>query len=285
MDIGIIGIGLMGKAFVERYLSQGYTVRVFNRTQENLKDLPDTVIVCETAEELISLSSTIILMVSNAEAISDILQLDQQQDLHGKTILQMATISPTQTKEIGEAIISRGGDYLEAPVLGSIPEAKAGTLIIMAGGSKVVFENALPTLQILGVAPRYIGETGSAAALKLAMNQLIASLTAGFSLSLGYAIKNGVDTDLFMETVRESALYAKTYDKKLEKYLDRDFGTANFSTQHLLKDIRLFIDDAKAAGLNTDALEGIERITSTTVDEGMDVMDYSSIYQVICPDK
>lgn len=284
MDIGIIGIGLMGKAFVERFLSQGYTVRVFNRTQENIKDLPDGVMVCSTADELINISDTIILMVSNADAISDILQLDQQKNLHGKTILQMATISPTQSKEIGEAVTALGGHYLEAPVLGSIPEAKTGTLIIMAGGSKAVFENALPTLQVLGAAPRYIGETGSAAALKLAMNQLIASLTAGFSLSLGYAIKNGVDTDLFMETVRESALYAKTYDKKLQKYLDRDFGTANFSTQHLLKDIRLFIDDAKAAGLNTDALEGIERITSTTVEDGMELMDYSSIFQVICPD-
>jgi 3-hydroxyisobutyrate dehydrogenase len=146
-----------------------------------------------------------------------------------------------------------------------------------------VFEDALPTLQVLGTAPRYIGETGSAAALKLAMNQLIASLTAGFSLSLGYAMKNGVDTDLFMDTVRESALYAKTYDKKLEKSLQRDFGAANFSTRHLLKDVRLFIDDARAAGLNTDALEGIERITNKTVENGMDLMDYSSIFQVICP--
>jgi 3-hydroxyisobutyrate dehydrogenase len=288
-----MGIGLMGKAFVERYLSQGYTVRVFNRTQDNIKDLAESgVIVCSSAEELISLSSTIILMVSNAEAINSLLPLDnqgdkqgdKQQDLQGKTILQMATISPRQSKEIGETISSCGGHYLEAPVLGSIPEAKTGTLIIMAGGSKDVFEDSLPALQVLGTAPRYIGETGSAAALKLAMNQLIAALTAGFSLSLGYAIKNGVDTDLFMETVRESALYAKTYDKKLQKYLDRDFGTANFSTRHLLKDIRLFIDDAKAAGLNTDALEGIERITGKTVENGMDLMDYSSIYQEICPD-
>lgn len=285
MDIGIIGIGLMGHAFVERFVSQGYTVRVFNRTQENVKDLPDGVKVCGTADELISSSETIILMVSNADAIKNILQHDNQTNLHGKTILQMATISPTQSKEIAEEITSSGGRYLEAPVLGSIPEAKTGTLIIMTGGSIEVFESLLPTLKILGTAPRYIGETGSAAALKLAMNQLIASLTAGFSLSLGYAIKNGVDTDLFMETVRESALYAKTYDKKLQKYLDRDFGAANFSTQHLLKDIRLFIDDAKAAGLNTDALEGIERITSKTVDDGMAVMDYSSIYEVICPPK
>ncbi len=284
-----MGIGLMGQAFVERYLSQGFTVRVFNRSHDNIKDLAESgVIVCSTADELINLSSTIILMVSDAKAINNLLPLNKksvkQVELQGKTILQMATISPRQSKEIAEAISLCGGHYLEAPVLGSIPEAKTGTLIIMAGGSKDVFEDALPTLQVLGTAPRYIGKTGSAAALKLAMNQLIAALTAGFSLSLGYAIKNGVDTDLFMETVRESALYAKTYDKKLQKYLHRDFGTANFSTRHLLKDIRLFIDDAKAAGLNTDALEGIERIADMTVENGMELMDYSSIYEVICPD-
>ena len=285
MDIGIIGIGLMGHAFVERFLSQGFTVRVFNRSQNNIKDLAENgITVCATADELMRLSSTIILMLSDADAINNLLPLNRQDDLQGKTILQMATISPTQSKDIGEVIASCGGRYLEAPVLGSIPEAKTGTLIIMAGGSKTVFEDVLPTLQVLGTMPRYIGKTGSAAALKLSMNQLIAALTAGFSLSLGYAIKNGVDTDVFMDTVRESALYAKTYDKKLQKYLDRDFGTANFSTRHLLKDIRLFIDDAKAAGLNTDALEGIERITNLTVENGMDLMDYSSIYQQICPD-
>lgn len=297
MDIGIIGIGLMGHAFVERFLSQGFTVRVFNRSRDSIKDLDNSgVIVCTTAEELINSSGTIILMLSDAAAINDLLRLDnqspdngvdnnssRQENLKNKTILQMATISPGQSKATGAAIIACGGHYLEAPVLGSIPEAKAGTLIIMAGGSKDVFKQVLPVLQVLGSAPRYIGATGSAAALKLAMNQLIAALTAGFSLSLGYAIKNGVDADVFMDTVRESALYAKTYDKKLEKYLQRDFGTANFSTRHLLKDIRLFIDDARAAGLNTDALEGIERITSMSVENGMALMDYSSIYQVICP--
>jgi 3-hydroxyisobutyrate dehydrogenase len=284
-DIGIIGIGLMGHAFVERFLSQGFTVRVFNRSRENINDLTGSgVIVCATADELISLSSTIILMVSDATAIESLLQLDKKMDLQGKNIIQMATISPSQSRKIGEAISSCDGNYLEAPVLGSIPEAKTGTLIIMAGGSKDLFEQLLPTLRVLGTAPRYIGETGSAAALKLSMNQLIAALTAGFSLSLGYAKKNGVEVDVFMDTVRESALYAKTYDKKLQKYLDRDFATANFSTQHLLKDIRLFIDDAKAAGLNTDALEGIERITSMAVENGMGLMDYSSIYQQICPE-
>lgn len=293
MDIGILGIGKMGRAFVERFLSQGFSVSVFNRTPESITDLAERgVIVCSSADDLISSSSTIVVMVSNADAIHNLLALDRpgekqankQLSLQGKTILQMATISPAQSKQINQLVSSRGGHYLEAPVLGSIPEAKTGTLIIMAAGSRDVFENALPVLQVLGAKPRYIGQTGCAAALKLSMNQLIAALTAGFSLSLGYAIKNGVDTDVFMDTVRESALYAKTYDKKLEKYLQRDFGVANFSTRHLLKDIRLFIDDAKAAGLDTTALEGVEKITGHTVENGCELMDYSSIYQTICPD-
>ena len=288
MNIGIIGIGLMGHAFVTRFQSQGYTVRVYNRTRDNIADLTDDgVIVCASAAELIEQSNTIILMASDAAAIHEILHLqqaDQKPDLHNKTILQMATISPPQSRSIAAAVEAQGGHYLEAPVLGSIPEAKAGTLIIMAGGKRDVFDDAVQLLAVLGTSPQYIGETGSAAALKLAMNQLIAALTAGFSLSLGYALENGVDSDTFMDTVRASSLYAKTYDKKLDKYLSRDFGTANFSTRHLLKDIRLFIEDAQTAGLNTDALEGIERIASATVDSDMALMDYSSIYQTICPD-
>lgn len=285
MNIGIMGIGLMGHAFVERFLSQGLKVRIYNRTFESIEDLIDKgAIACYTVEELTRLSSIIILMASDADAINDLLPLDDKDALHGKTIIQMATISPQQSIAISKAVASCGGRYLEAPVLGSIPEAKTGTLIVMAGGDKQVFEEVLQVIMVLGAAPRYVGKTGSAAALKLAMNQLIASLTAGFSLSLAYAIKNGVATGLFMDTVRESSLYAKTYDKKLQNYLHRDFGSANFSTRHLLKDIRLFIDDAKAAGLNTAALEGIEKITSESVENGMGLMDYSSIYEVISPE-
>ena len=83
--------------------------------------------------------------------------------------------------------------------------------------------------------------------------------------------------------MHESRGLGDVYKRQLDKYLSRDFGAANFSTRHLLKDIRLFIDDAKAAGLNTGALQGIEKIASETVDSGMALMDYSSIYQVINP--
>lgn len=285
MDIAIIGTGLMGSAFVQRFVDCGYSVSVFNRTQAKLEGLAeDGVKVCDSVQQLLAQSSTIILMLSNAEAIHQLLPLQQAADLQGKTIIQMATIAPEQSRQISQAVEQCGGLYLEAPVLGSIPEAIAGTLIIMAGGDQAVYEQVAETLSILGDKLRYIGDIGTASALKLSMNQLIAALTAGFSLSLGYALKNGVDIDLFMDTVRESALYAKTYDKKLDKYLQRDFATANFSTRHLLKDIALFIDDANEKGLNTLALQGIEQITRQAVEQGSALMDYSSIYQVIDPE-
>lgn len=313
MKIGIMGIGLMGRAFVERFMScstgnDDFTISAYNRSPEKLDDLKHSgVDICDSAEGLIDSSQVIILMASDASAIDALLPLGSSDlgssnlgsvdsgtaspesagsraaSLAGKTILQMATIAPQQSRELCTAVERCGGRYLEAPVLGSIPEASNGSLIIMAGGRRDVFDDVLPVLEILGSAPRYIGQVGSGAALKLAMNQLIATLTAGFSLSLAYAMKNGVDTELFMDTVRDSALYAKTYDKKLDKYLSRDFGSANFSTRHLLKDIRLFIEDARAAGLDTDALQGIERITSKAVDSGMATMDYSSIFEIISP--
>jgi 3-hydroxyisobutyrate dehydrogenase len=285
MRIGIMGIGLMGRAFAERYLAQGYAVGIYNRSAQTMSDLCEKGCKCYTGtRDLLQDHDTVILLAADAEAIYALLSLHEDTPaLAEKTILQMATISPSQSRQIAARVSALGGRYLEAPVLGSLPEARNGSLIVMAGGDAALFAQLQPVLSVVGDSPRLIGEVGAASALKLAMNQLIAALTAGFSLSLAYARENSVDIGVFMDTVRASALYAPTYDKKLDKYLSRDFGAANFSTRHLLKDIRLFLNDADALGLDTGALEGIERITAQAVAGDLAGCDYSSIYQVIHP--
>ena len=285
MKIGIMGIGLMGEAFARRFIAEGHNIGLYNRSPEKLASLIELGAVAhESSAGLLEQTDVIILMASDAAAIFNLVSNQAcQEHLAGKTIVQMATISPQQSRDIADFVQSYGADYLEAPVLGSIPEALQGSLIIMAGGEATVFERVRPVLTVLGPQPKLIGEVGAGAALKLAMNQLIAALTAGFSLSLGFALNNHVDVDTFMDTVRASALYAKTYDKKLDKYLARGFDGANFSTKHLLKDVRLFIDDAQQAGMDTSAIEGIEEIVSQAVAAGLSDLDYSSIYQVINP--
>jgi 3-hydroxyisobutyrate dehydrogenase len=115
------------------------------------------------------------------------------------------------------------------------------------------------------------------------LNQLIASLTASFSLSLAFVQRKGIKVDLFMKILRESALYAPTFDKKLQRMLERNYSDPNFPTRHLAKDIDLFLREAKALNLQPAALEGVGRLVKMTLDAGLNDMDYSALFNTINP--
>ena len=123
-----------------------------------------------------------------------------------------------------------------------------------------------------------MGPVGTAAATKLALNQLIAALTAGFALSLGFVQRQGVDEDKFMELLRDSALYAPTFDKKLNRMQEGNFADPNFPLKHLLKDINLFLSEAKAEGLEASSLAGVRQVVEKAKDAGLADEDYSSLY-------
>jgi 3-hydroxyisobutyrate dehydrogenase len=201
--------------------------------------------------------------------------------VQGKTIVQMGTISPQASHQICHQIVAAGGEYLEAPVLGSIPEAKTGKLLVMVGATPAQFDRYLPMLATLGESPRLVGAVGTAAALKLALNQLIAALTAGFAQSLAYLQRQDVNIDCFMEILRSSALYAPTFDKKLTRMLDRDYANPNFPTQHLLKDTDLFIDSATELGIDTAPLAGVKTILDRAIAQQLANTDYSALYEII----
>ncbi len=291
LKIGVIGIGLMGLPMVERLLAAGYPVTVYNRTAAKLTPLRST-----TAEivgqpiELVDRVDCVILMLTDDRAIDSVLLTPEiLPRLIGKTILQMGTISPQASRQIRDRIVDAGGEYLEAPVLGSIPEAKTGKLLLMVGATTAQFDRNLPLLTTFGESPRLIGEVGTAAALKLALNQLIATLTAGFAQSLAYLQHQQVDIEVFMEILRSSALYAPTFDKKLSRMLDspkgrlcqRDYKNPNFPTKHLLKDTDLFIESAIDTGINTAAIAGVKNILDLAIAKHLANSDYSALYEAI----
>jgi len=170
-------------------------------------------------------------------------------------------------------------EYLEAPVLGSIPEARAGSLLLMVGATDEQFERLGALFSALGENPLHVGIVGRAAALKLAMNQLIAGLTSSFALSLGFIQREGVEVDQFMQVLRNSALYAPTFDKKLNKMLDGDFANPNFPLKHLAKDVDLFLD--AAGGMQTSMLKGIASLLLEGIERGYQDKDYSALYEVV----
>jgi 3-hydroxyisobutyrate dehydrogenase len=112
---------------------------------------------------------------------------------------------------------------------------------------------------------------------------LIASLTTAFSLSLGLLQSSGVSVEEFMQILRPSALYAPTFDKKLVRMVERNYANPNFPTKHLLKDVKLFLDEARTVGLQGASLAGVQSILEAVMAKGLADLDYSSLYEAVHP--
>ena len=282
MKIGMIGTGLMGLPMAQR-LMEAFPLIVYNRSPEKLEPLKEAgAKIAPTATALIHDCDCIILMLTNAAAVRDMLRSDvNRAHLLDKTVIQMSTIAPSESRAICDEVIAAGGEYLEAPVLGSIPEAKTGKLIVMVGGAIEQFETYQPILSHLGSTVRLIGDVGTASALKLALNQLIGSLTAAFATSLSFIQQEGVEVDKFMEILRGSALYAPTFDKKLQRMLDQNYDNPNFPTKHLAKDMKLFQAEAEPLGLDIHLPAAVNQILLEAINQGFAEDDYCALFAVM----
>lgn len=283
--IAFLGIGLLGRPMAERLLRFVPDLIVYNRTQSRTLALKNKgALVAHTPAEAVQTADCVLLMVSHAAAVQELLLSPEVTPLlSAKTIIQMSTIAPDESIKISAQVEQLGAHYLEAPVLGSIPEANSGKLIVMVGASKTQYDQWRELLAHFGPNPLYIGPVGQASALKLALNQLIASMTAAFSFSLGLVRQAGIDIDQFMAILRDSALYAPTFDKKLQRMVERNFENPNFPVKHLLKDVDLMLTTAQKAGLATDNLAGLRNLICQALENGLGELDYSAIYQVIHP--
>jgi len=285
VKVGFLGTGLMGQPMAQRLLDAQLSVVAYNRTVSKLEPLRQSgAEIAQTPQDAIATSDCVILMLTNAAAIKDVLLSEASlQHLSGRTVIQMSTIAPTESQEIHDAVVAAGGSYLEAPVLGSIPQVKSGELLVMVGASPEQFQQWLEFLKHFGSEPVLMGAVGSAAAAKLALNQLIASLTSAFALSLGFVQRQGVEVEQFMQILRQSALYAPTFDKKLQQMLDGNYANPNFPTKHLLKDTNLFLTEAQSVALNVNSLEGVRKVLEMAQQLGLSDADYSSLFAAINP--
>ncbi len=283
MKVGLIGTGLMGKPMSQKIKNAGFNITVFNRSIEKAKVLSDYGIeVSKSPAKLIESVDVIITMLSDFNAIVSSLFIENS-SFKNKTVIQMSTISPKESILLKERINKFGGYYFEAPVLGSLQQIEEKKLIVLVGGNEEDKNKYEKLFESFSNKIVYIGEVGKAAAIKLSLNQLIASETAAFSMSLGYLRENNVEVEKFMDILRGSALYAPTFDKKLPNFLERNFENPNFPLKHLLKDVRLMISQFKQDGINTLPLEGVEEIIKKGIENKLCEKDYSSLYNVIHP--
>lgn len=274
----------MGSAIAQRLIQNGHTVAVYNRTAEKLKSVvAQGAHAFSNASQAVKASDAAILTLADINAINAVLFGIPRVSFKNRTIIQMSTISPDESLRLSKRIQRLGGTYFECPVLGSKEEAKSGALILMFGGPREVFDQWSPFLSPMGKSLRYLGDVGSASGMKLALNQLIAGLGAAFTLSLAFVESSSMDRELFMEIVRKSALFAPMFDKKWERLVDRRYDGPNFPTKLLLKDVNLFLKEAKQQKLNVESLMGIRRVLEAAMKSGQADVDYISIIETMRP--
>ena len=124
-----------------------------------------------------------------------------------------------------------------------------------------------------------MGPVGAGSGVKLAMNQLIGTLTTAFSMSLSLVQQEAIDIEKFMAIVRQSALYAPTFDKKLGRMCDRNFANPNFPTKHLLKDMKLFVQAAET--FDAKVAQSVAQMVQKAVEEGLAEQDYSAVFAAV----
>ena len=285
MKIAFLGIGLMGKLMAERLLEKGYDVTVWNRTAAKAESLKSKgAKIASKPSVAVHESELIITMLSDFIAVSNVL-FGEKINFKGKTIIQMSTISPGESCIAKERIENSGGEYLEAPVLGGLAQIPHGKLITMVGGKEESFKKWKLFLENFAEEVHYMGEVGKGAAAKLACNQLIATMVASFSMSLGYVQSEGIDVETFMKIIRPSGYYAPAYDKKLESMVARNFTGTNFALKNLLKDVNLARGEFSGNEVDTTVLDSVANILKAGVKQNLSELDYAAMFNVIYPKK
>ena len=279
VTVALLGTGLLGSAIASRLLAVGCSLRVWNRDPERCEPLISAgAQQFDDPAQAAAGATTVITVLRDGPVTASVVA--SVGDLDQCCVMPMGTMGISESVALDAQVRQQGGLYLEAPVLGSRPEALAGRLLVMAGGDQAVFDQQCSLLRFLAAEPKRMGAVGTGAASKLALNQLIASLTHGYSLALRLIQASGLEVDSFMDVLRPSALYAPTVDKKLKRMLSHDYSDPNFSTGLLRKDLSLFLREACLAGVDAGALEGLVALLKRAEGTALDGGDYSALHEL-----
>ena len=251
--VGFLGLGIMGSRMAANVARAGLPLTVWTHSPGKAErwaaehGAKAVATPAEVAEE----SDIVVSIVVDGEQVASILLGEggvieaARRDL---LAVDMSTIGPTDARRIAAGLHERGVAMLDAPVTGSSPRAEEGSLTIMAGGAAGDYARALPLLQTMGRLIMHVGELGQGQMLKLINNALGAANAAALAEALLLAEAGGIDLDAFEEIVGAGSGASVQLQMKAAPMRAHDYSTL-FKTAHMLKDVRLCLEEAQGAGV------------------------------------
>lgn len=280
MKIGFIGLGIMGRPMAKNLIKAGHELTVFDFNKEAVADLISCgAAAAESNKDLASKVDVVITMVPNSPQVrAAVLGKDGVVEgaKEGLVLIDMSSIDPTESKKIGAELAEHGIEMLDCPVSGGEPKAIDGTISVMCGGKKELFDKYYDMLMAMAGSVVYVGDLGSGNVAKLANQMIVAINIAAVSEALTFAKKAGTDPELVYQAIRGGLAGSTVMDAKAPMMLAGNYKPG-FRIELHIKDLNNALNAAHAisspAPLTAEMMEIMQFLRS----EGCDKDDHSSI--------
>ncbi|XP_059626326.1 glyoxylate/succinic semialdehyde reductase 1-like [Cornus florida] len=283
-EIGFLGLGIMGKAMSMNLLRHGFKVTVWNRTLSRCDELVEHgASVAETPAAVVKKCKYTIAMLSDpSAALSVVFDKDGvlEQICSGKGYIDMSTVDADTSLKISEAITSKGGSFLEAPVSGSKKPAEDGQLVILAAGVKALYEEALPAFGVMGKKPFFLGHVGNGAKTKLVVNMIMGSMMTAFSEVLVLADRSGLNPHTFLDVLDLCGIANPMFRMKGPTMIQGSYSPA-FPLKHQQKDMRLALALGDEKGISMPVAAAANEAFKKAISMGLGDLDFSAVHEAV----
>jgi 3-hydroxyisobutyrate dehydrogenase/2-hydroxy-3-oxopropionate reductase len=284
-NLGFLGLGLMGYPMARNLARAGHQVAVWSNTASKAKQLArdEKAVACDSPKQVAEQADYVFSCVGDTAMAEEVLTGKEgvvAGAKPGAVVADASTISPTASRAIGQKFAAKGIHFLDAPCTGSTPGANAGTLTFMIGGDREVYEQAKPYLEIMGKQFFYCGGPGMGLQAKLTQNLILANILQAFNEGMVLSTKGGIDPELMLEVLNNSAAKSGLISYKAPFVFKRDF-TTNFSTKWMHKDLGLALDSAAELGLPLPLSGVTQQMFRAAIAEGYGESDMCSTIQVL----
>ncbi|HET7391495.1 MAG TPA: NAD(P)-dependent oxidoreductase [Nitrososphaeraceae archaeon] len=286
MNVGVIGLGMMGSPIATRLALKGHKIIAFNRDRSKAEKLVAATTgtkklkIADQPKEVGNSSDIAIICVNDYQAVTNVsfatggLIETTNRDL---IVIQCSTISPEESNKLADLYSNRQIRMLSVPILGGTTAVERGEITLVGAGPKTAYELAEPILRELSSQIFYLGsDHGTASALKLAFNIHIALLALALAEGLVFARGTGVDTATYIKVLNSTYFKTGISERKGPRIVNGDYN-ASFYLMNMVKDLDLALRTAYASGLTLPTTASAEAVYRASEAFGLSSMDYTSV--------
>lgn len=284
MNVGFIGLGIMGRPLALHLARAGHTLHLWARRPAALEPFKSVDARAHiSAAQVAQHADVVFTMVGDAPDVRDVVLGDNgiaQGARPGLIVVDMSTINPNAAREIGAELARRGIDFLDAPVSGGEIGAINASLTIMVGGKPEVFEKVKPLFEKMGKSITLIGDIGAGQVAK-ACNQILTGVTvAAVAEAFAFAAKSGVDTAKVREALLGGFAYSRILENHGQRMLERNFRPGFKAWMHQ-KDLRIVMEEAHRLGLMLPSAAATAQLFNAVVGSGMGEEDSIAVLKLL----